>query len=608
MDEVDKLRAIMNQKAKEWNDLKTTLLDEKKNLVEAKVTLEAQKNEAMGHKLEDQSEQADKAKEKKILHEEFEEYWGECQATIYEIMYTDICGVLTVRGIISTYSKDVPPKKIIDCEVSEFISHECKRDGLPVPCDDLCERDGTRKIKGGVVEQCGGVQTLTREIITAPNENGMICPKMEYTRVCNQLKCPVNCKMSTWSDFSECTAECGGGTKLRDRHIAVKPKNGGDACDTNTETQNCNTGSCNRDCTLHPWTEWSPCSQACNGGFTRRFRHIDVPLRADGTCPEKMNPDRFTVKDCNDHPCVGDEVCIANMYLIIALDGSGSLRESGYDVLKNFAIMLVGKMRSGIYGHGATNVGVVQFGNGKLEKKKDESGKEIDVISPGKLVSELSGDLDDVAAKIEKTKWERGFTNMAQAFPTAAMITQNSGRASASTTMLMITDGKPSFKFSTANVAKEFKDKDGQVIVVEVNKKLNKEDKTFMEQMIASEPFEANYVRIPGVKALDRAMEYWATQVLVTSCTRAFSPTSDALVTETQGFELLREDSWCGKEKKGYWEMLDHVGSEGECFEMANEFEQKYFAYGTEAGWNLGNCYIPSKTNSDPEACKNAKF
>merc|ERR1719313_953512 len=42
-DEVDKLIAIMNQKAQEWADLKKTLEDEKTNLVEAKVVLEAQK-------------------------------------------------------------------------------------------------------------------------------------------------------------------------------------------------------------------------------------------------------------------------------------------------------------------------------------------------------------------------------------------------------------------------------------------------------------------------------------------------------------------------------------------------------------------------------------
>jgi len=414
--------------------------------------------------------------------------------------------------------------------------------------------------------------------------------------------------MSLWSDFSECTAECGGGTKLRDRHVVVKAKNGGDVCDTNTETQNCHTGSCNRDCTLHPWTEWSPCSQACNGGFTRKFRHVDVPLRAEGTCPEKMNPDRFVVKDCNTHPCVGDEVCIANMDLIIALDGSGSLRESGYDVLKGFAKMLVGKMRSKMYGQEAVHVGVVQFGNGKLEKKKDEAGKEIDVISLGLLISELSDDLDGVAAAIDKTKWERGFTNMAQAFPTAEQIGLNTGRAGAASTMLMITDGKPSFKFSTANVAKEFKDKGGQVIVVEVNKKLSKDDKTFMEQMIASEPWEANYVRIPGIKALDRQMEYWVTQVLVTACPRAFSPTSDALVTETNGFELIFEGKWCGKPKEGYWELIEHVGSVNECFQLAQEFEETYFAYGTEAGYNLGQCFIPGKKNDDPVECGNAKF
>jgi uncharacterized protein YegL len=296
------------------------------------------------------------------------------------------------------------------------------------------------------------------------------------------------------------------------------------------------------------------------------------------------------------------------MDLIIALDGSGSLRESGYDVLKSFAVMLVGKMKAMSYEREAVHVGVVQFGNGKLEKKKDDKGKEIDVISAGKMISELSDDLDDVAAKIDKTKWERGFTNMAQAFPTAATITQNTGRGGAPTTMLMITDGKPSFKFSTANVAKEFKEKGGQVIVVEVNKRLSKEDKTFMESEIASEPWEANYVRIPGIKALDRQMEYWATQVLVTSCPNAESPTSEELVDETQGYELLREGSWCGKEKEGFWEMMTHASSPSECFQMAADFEQKYFAYGTEAGWNEGNCYMPTKKNEDPEGCKYAKF
>lgn len=265
-------------------------------------------------------------------------------------------------------------------------------------------------------------------------------------------------------------------------------------------------------------------------------------------------------------------------------------------------------MRSQKYGHGATNVGVVQFGNGKIEKKKDDKGQEIDVITAGHLISELSDDLDSVAAAVGKTKWERGFTNMAQAFPTADMITQNSGRASASTTMLMITDGKPSFKFSTANVAKEFKGKGGQIIVVEVNKKLSKDDKSFMENMIASEPWEANYVRIPGIKALDRQMEYWATQVLVTSCPRAESPTSKVLVDETQGYELIREGSWCGKAKDGFWEMVEQVASENDCFALAKEFEEEYFAYGTEPGWNQGHCFIPGKENTDPEECGNAKF
>ena len=45
----------------------------------------------------------------------------------------------------------------------------------------------------------------------------------------------------------------------------------------------------------------------------------------------------------NTHECTGEEVCIAKHDLVLAIDGSGSLRESVFKLLKNFAAGLIDK-------------------------------------------------------------------------------------------------------------------------------------------------------------------------------------------------------------------------------------------------------------------------
>merc|ERR1719401_3391229 len=105
--------------------------------------------------------------------------------------------------------------------------------------------------------------------------------------------------MSEWSGWSGCSKECGGGAQGKTRSVLTKPKNGGTESDATLEERPCNTGSCDRDCTLMPWTAWEPCSMACGGGM----------------------------QECNTQDCVGDEICIARQDLVIALDGSGSVRQ-----------------------------------------------------------------------------------------------------------------------------------------------------------------------------------------------------------------------------------------------------------------------------------------
>jgi hypothetical protein len=57
---------------------------------------------------------------------------------------------------------------------------------------------------------------------------------------------PIDCVWGNWSDFSNCSASCGGGIQTRTRDILIPASNGGMECAGNdTETQPCNTNPCN---------------------------------------------------------------------------------------------------------------------------------------------------------------------------------------------------------------------------------------------------------------------------------------------------------------------------------------------------------------------------
>lgn len=55
---------------------------------------------------------------------------------------------------------------------------------------------------------------------------------------------PIDCQLSEWTAWSDCSKPCEGGEKIRTRQIIYGPQNGGLTCGETTEIQPCNEMPC----------------------------------------------------------------------------------------------------------------------------------------------------------------------------------------------------------------------------------------------------------------------------------------------------------------------------------------------------------------------------
>jgi hypothetical protein len=233
--------------------------------------------------------------------------------------------------------------------------------------------------------------------------------------------------------------------------------------------------------------------------------------KGEGQCLAWNHKDRLERKPCNTQACTGDEECNSTMELVIAIDSSGSVTETGFDILKEFASKLVRRMLAPV------QVGVVLFGNGKLDL-------ETNVISDAKVITDnLEPDMDSVAGKIDGMVIHKGFTNMAQGFTKSKDVLTYSRKGS-QTTVLMITDGRPSFKFQTGFAVKSLR-KSARLMIVQVQANRKQEIAELLKGYV-SEPWEANYRHIAGKKKLKGSMDSYVTSTLADMCPKLISPSA----------------------------------------------------------------------------------
>jgi hypothetical protein len=430
---------------------------------------------ATGEQSEATQTQVDKQREQRELKAEFKEIDTKCRFLVGEIMM-NLCGLRKVRGELATFSKgSMKPELIIDCVTTDWNPQQCS-----VSCK-------------------GGTQTLTRTISQQPSL-GIKCPPLQMVKKCNEFPCPIACEMGDWSQYGRCSKECGGGLQGRVRNIKVRPDFGGEACPPQTETQQCNAGSCDVDCELSEWTKWKPCTKACGSGSQKRVKSVTSAAKGAGKCPTSLNKQRHERRACNSNECPPDPVCDAKMDIVIVVDSSGSWTEKGYKIVKQFVAEYV---RNYKLGKQNIKMGIVEF-------SKDAH-----------IIQSMTFDLAELEKSIaEKLTFRRGLTDLAQGLLTAEKVLLD-GRKDSQSEVIVITDGKPSFKYQTGNAAKKLRRSGTRLVFMPVR---TYGSSPFLLDW-ASNPGAENVFRVKaGLAELQEKMGQWQTKLLVATCPKVYSP------------------------------------------------------------------------------------
>jgi len=343
---------------------------------------------------------------------------------------SELCALKKIRGELMKMKGDGHSGFFQDCEVSKWDPEECTK---------KCFQKG----------RSFGEQKLTRSVLTHP-DGGAKCLPLAAMRKCNLQPCPVDCKVSTWSGWSKCSAECGGGVQQRLREVERAMKYGGKPCGATSESKACNGQACEKDCDLTEWTKWSYCSKDCDGGTRKRTKFVKVQPEGEGHCPGQWSSKRLQYKACNMKRCKidpGKEVmsCNNTLDVVFLIDGSGSLGKRGWDA----EIIAAKKFVDAFSSTGAkAQMALILYSGprtwGGVGKCTGKNGGKVDMEKTCKIktITHFTKDMKKVKELIGGLSWPSGSTLTSLALQTAKAELAL-GRKEAKSIVVVITDGRP---------------------------------------------------------------------------------------------------------------------------------------------------------------------
>lgn len=438
----DKRAELQSQLAHLGHSCEDTKLNYEAQITDFETRLKDEQT-ALARGTEQQNEAEEQSRLKGIEFVKFQKEYTDgmklCEENIQGFQ-VEVCSMGKIRAEIFTIAGQ-GDEHFQDCQVSSW---------NPEPCSATCG---------------GGTQQLQRSV-TAHASGGSECPPLQMERACNQQPCPTDCRVGDFSDWSACSAECGGGIKSRVASVEVQPMNSGEPCGETSETEACNIQSCSRDCDLGDWSTWSGCTKMCNTGVKYRMKPVIDAAFGQGTCAHEDDPDRLEFEMCNTDPCVvGVNAptlrCDSKVDIILVLDGSSSLGPNGWTAMKEFGAMFANAMSGG---ESDVNLAVLLFSGpttyGALERCTGSSGEAPNMETDCGIqwVQHFSFDTAAAATAIEGLEWPDATTLTSAALATAEAELQY-GRQDAAAVVVVVTDGHPMSPLRTFQAAQSLRAK-----------------------------------------------------------------------------------------------------------------------------------------------------
>jgi hypothetical protein len=210
------------------------------------------------------------------------------------------------------------------------------------------------------------------------------------------------------------------------------------------------------------------------------------------------------------------------------------LRDTGFAIVKDFTANVTIRYRDEYYGPEDMKIGVVVFGNGKLNTLTDGST----LLELAKNLLGLTSVIADVQPAIAGFIWYKGFTNMAQGLHLSDLMLGRGWREDATSVVLVISDGKFSLKYQTAEKARELKDTTAQIYLVAICESTGRDLEKYRK--FFPEPNETYFFHDPGLDALACNAMMFSTKLSVTFCPAAISPS----LVKAQAKMTIRKNDW----------------------------------------------------------------
>ncbi|XP_077125438.1 SCO-spondin-like [Ranitomeya variabilis] len=117
----------------------------------------------------------------------------------------------------------------------------------------------------------------------------------------------VDCILSPWTSWSDCSRSCGVGVMFRRRDVIRERLPGGHCAGTQFDSKSCFLMACPVNGAWSQWAAWSVCDVECQGGTRSRRRKCEDPPPKNGGLPCIGEP--VQSESCNLQPCGDTEDC-----------------------------------------------------------------------------------------------------------------------------------------------------------------------------------------------------------------------------------------------------------------------------------------------------------